>query len=100
MTNSYFDYYDYFGKTLTKQQADEIVRKKGLTPNPSSYVRVGVVHVTKQLLDAGEDLFFNRELGNSFLGQLFGDSAGLEAEFTKAFQDLGGKATTNLQITL
>lgn len=100
MTNSYFDYYDYFGKTLTKQQADEIVRKKGLTPNPSYYARVGVVHVTKQLLDAGEDLFFNRELGNNFLGQLFGDSAGLEAEFTKAFQDLGGKATTNLQITL
>lgn len=94
------DYYDYFGKTLTQQEADQLVRQQGLDPKaPGSYERIGAVHVTQQLLDAGENLFFKRGLGNRF--NVFGRlSANLQSEFTQAIQDLGGQPTTNLQITL
>lgn len=94
------DYYDYFGKTVTQQEADQLVRQQGLDPLvPGSYERIGVVHVTQQLLDAGENLFFKRGLGNSL--DVFGRLANvLNPEFTQALQDLGGQPTSNLQITL
>lgn len=94
------DYYDYLGKTLAQQEADELVRQQGLDPKaPGSYERIGVVHVTQQLLDAGENLFFKRGLGNSF--NVFGRLADvLNPEFTQALQELGGQPTSNLQITL
>ena len=94
------DYYDYFGKTLTQQEADELVRQQGLDPKAfGSYERIGAVHVTQKLLDAGENLFFKRRLGNNF--DVFGRiSNNLQPEFTQAIQNLNGQPTSNLQITL
>lgn len=93
-------YYDYFGKLLTPQQAAQLVSKKELDPNdPNSYLRIGAVHITQQLLDAGEGIFFNTGIGGMFIGRVFG-GFDLDPEFAKAIGDLHGQQTTNLRITL
>lgn len=98
-------YYDYFGKLLTPQEAAQLVRKQGLDPNaPGSYQRVGAVHITQQLLDSGENIFFNRKIGDIFgLQNAFGFGAGLARiapEVSEAIRNLDGNPTTNLRIKL
>ncbi len=98
-------YYDYFGQLLTPQQAAQLVSSKGLnSSDPVSYQRIGAVQITQQLLNKGEDIFFNRKIGDNFgLQGVFGSAAGVEIiqpEIEKAIRDLGGKSTSNLRITL
>ncbi len=98
-------YYDYFGKLLTSQEAEQLVRKKGLNPNaPGSYARIGAVQITQQLLDAGEGIFFNRKIGDTLgLQGVFGFGTGLanlQQEIGTAIAELDGQPTSNLRITL
>ena len=45
-------YYDYFGKLLSPQEANELVRNQGLDPaDPVSYQRLGAVEITHWSLD-------------------------------------------------
>ena len=96
------NYFDYFGKILTVPQAAKLVWDKGLNPqDPISYQRIGAVRVNKQLLQAGENIFFNREIGNAFLGRIFGSVfAPIAPEVNQAIANLQGQPTTNLQIVL
>ncbi|AFZ28762.1 hypothetical protein Glo7428_0148 [Gloeocapsa sp. PCC 7428] len=98
-------YYDYFGKLLNPQQAEQLVRQKGIDPNsPGAYERIGAVKITQQLVDSGEDIFFNRKIGDTLgLQRVFGFSVGFAQilpEVTEAIFKLHGKSTTNLRITL
>ncbi|WP_338421181.1 hypothetical protein [Nostoc parmelioides] len=98
-------YYDYFGKLLSPQEASQLVASKGLDPNdPISYERIGAVHITQELIAKGEDIFFNRPLGDFFgLQGVFGvgkGSAILADEITTAIIKLQGQPTNNLQIIL
>lgn len=98
-------HYDYFGQLLTPTQAAQLVSSKGLSPSdPASYQKIGAVQITQQLIDKGEDIFFNRKIGDTFgLQKVFGFQAGfnlLAPEITKAVRDLKGQSTTNLRITL
>jgi hypothetical protein len=97
--------YDYFGESLTPEQAAQLVSQKGLNPqDPVSYQRIGAVHITQQLIDRGEDIFFNRKIGDTFgLQRVFGFGLGITRvapEVAKAIVNLQGKPTSNLQITL
>lgn len=97
--------YDYFGQLLTPQEAAQLVRNKGLNPgDPVSYQRIGAVHITQQLLDSGEDIFFSRKIGDTFgLQNVFGFGAGfarIAPEVSEAIRNLHGQPTTNLRITL
>lgn len=96
------NYYDYFGQLLSPKDAAKLVRKKNLNPNePSSYQKIGAVHITKSLIDRGEQLFFERFIGNFFTGAIFGDiGRQLTPEFQQAITALGGEQTTNLQLKL
>jgi hypothetical protein len=70
------NYFDYFGRVLNFPKAARLVWQKGLNPyDPISYQRVGAVRVNQRLLETGENIFFNRGIGNPFLGRLFGDVA-------------------------
>jgi len=98
-------YYDYFGKLLSPQEASQLVANKRLDPNdPISYQRVGAVKITQELIAKGEDIFFNRKIGDTFgLQEVFGFALG----FTKISNELGvaiaslqGQPTTNLKIIL
>ncbi|HEY9831497.1 MAG TPA: hypothetical protein V6D26_13015, partial [Stenomitos sp.] len=41
--------YDYFGKSITPQEAAQLVSEKGLNPqDPVSYQRIGAVQITEQ----------------------------------------------------
>jgi hypothetical protein len=98
-------YYDYFGKLLSPQQAAQVVAAKGLDPNDStSYQRVGAVKITKELITQGEDIFFNRKIGDNFgLQGVFGFGVGIARilpELQTAIVKLQGQPTTNLQIVL
>jgi hypothetical protein len=98
-------YYDYFGKLLSPPEAATLVANKGLDPNePSSYQQVGAVQITQELIAQGEDIFFNRKIGDTFgLQRVFGFGQGITSilpELTIAITKLRGQATTNLQITL
>jgi len=97
--------YDYFGRSLTAQEAASLVREKGLNPNSStSYARIGAVKITQQLIDRGEKIFLDRKIGDSFgLQKVFGFGQGITKilpEFTVAILKLGGQPTSNLKITL
>lgn len=98
-------YYDYFGKLLSPQEAAQVVVNKGLNSNDAiSYQRVGAVKITQELIAQGENIFFNRKIGDTFgLQGVFGFAQG----FTKISNELGvaiaslqGQPTTNLKITL
>lgn len=98
-------YYDYFGELLSPQEAEQLVRQQGLDPeSPGAYERIGAVHINQQLLESGENIFFNRKLGDTFgLQRVLGFGAGLaliQPEINKAIRDLQGRSTTNLRITL
>ncbi|MDZ8263280.1 di-heme oxidoredictase family protein [Nostoc sp. ChiQUE01b] len=98
-------YYDYFGKLLSPQEASQLVVNKGFDPkNPISYQRVGAVKITKELIAKGEDIFFNRKIGDTFgLQGVFGFGLGLATilpEIQTAIVKLQGQPTTNLQIIL
>lgn len=98
-------YYDYFGKLLSSKAAAEVVKQQGLNPHdPISYQKVGAVQITQKLIDKGEDIYFNRKIGDTFgLQGVFGFGQGFATilpEITTAVTQLGGQPTTNLQITL
>jgi hypothetical protein len=98
-------YYDYFGKLLSGREAEQLVRQKGIDPaSPGAYERIGAVQITPQLLASGENIFFNRKIGDTFgLQKVFGFGAGLaliQPEINKAIRNLGGQPTSNLTITL
>lgn len=98
-------YYDYFGQLLTPQAAAQLVSSKGLNSNdPVSYQRIGAVQITQQLLNKGEDIFFNRKIGDTFgLQRVFGFGLGvtrIAPELLTAIAQLQGKSTNNLPITL
>ena len=97
--------YDYFGRSLTAQEAASLVSKKGLNPNSAtSYARIGAVKITQPLIDRGEKIFLDRKIGDSFgLQKVFGFGQGITKilpEFTVAILKLGGQPTSNLKITL
>ena len=98
-------YYDYFGKLLSPEEAAEVVVNKGFNPHdPISYQRVGAVQITQELIAQGEDIFFNRKIGDTFgLQGVFGFGQGLDIisdEIGAAIANLQGQSTTNLKITL
>lgn len=97
--------YDYFGESLTQKNAAQLVSQKGLNlQDPVSYQRIGAVKITQQLIDRGEDIFFNRKIGDTFgLQRVFGFGLGITRvapELVKGIVDLKGKPTSNLTITL
>ncbi|MGV0023783.1 hypothetical protein [Phormidesmis priestleyi] len=97
--------YDYFGRSLTAQEAADLVRQKGLDPNSStSYARIGAVKITSQLISKGEQIFFDRKIGDTFgLQRVLGFGQGITKvipELTVAILKQGGQATSNLKITL
>ncbi|MBD0361469.1 MAG: hypothetical protein ICV55_01555, partial [Coleofasciculus sp. C3-bin4] len=97
--------YDYFGESLTPKNAAQLVSQKGLNPqDPVSYQRIGAVYITQQLINRGEDIFFNRKIGDTFgLQRVFGFGLGITRvapELVKGIVDLKGKPTSNLTITL
>ncbi|MGL4622614.1 MAG: hypothetical protein ACRCZS_26740, partial [Chroococcidiopsis sp.] len=98
-------YYDYFGKLLTPQAAEKLVRKKGLDPSaPGAFERIGAVQITQQLIEAGDDIFLNRKVGDTLgLQGVLGFGTGLariQQELIAAIQKLGGQPTTNLRLIL
>jgi hypothetical protein len=97
--------YDYFGKLLTPQQARQLVLQNGLDPlNPNSYLKLGLVHITPELIERGRLIFFNHKIGDTFgLQKVLGFSAGFARilpEVSLAIQELHGQPTTNLRIVL
>jgi hypothetical protein len=97
--------YDYFGQLLSPKKAARLVRQQGLDPqNPESYERVGAVHITQDLVDQGEKIFFNRKIGDTLgLQRVFGFTSGfisVASELATAIANLQGQPTTNLVITL
>jgi hypothetical protein len=98
-------YYDYFGKLLSPHEAAKLVEERSLDPSdPISYQRVGAVQITQDLITKGENIFFNRKIGDTFgLQRVFGFQQGVARilpEITTAITNLQGQPTTNLQITL
>jgi hypothetical protein len=98
-------YFDYFGQLLSPEQAAELVEQRGLDANnPISYQQVGAVEITEELIAQGEDIFFNRKIGDTFgLQRVFGFGLGITKilpELTVAIISLLGQPTNNLQITL
>ncbi|MEH1896903.1 MAG: hypothetical protein V7K94_16700 [Nostoc sp.] len=98
-------YYDYFGKLLSPQEAAGVVINKGLDPNnPISYQQVGAVKITQELIAKGENIFFNRKIGDTFgFQEVFGFGLGLSKisnELGVAIASLQSQPTANLKITL
>ncbi|MCP6760818.1 MAG: hypothetical protein NHB32_19200 [Fischerella sp. CENA71] len=98
-------YYDYFGKLLSPENAAKLVQENKLDPSdPISYQKIGAVEITQELINKGEDIFFNRKIGDNFgLQDVFGFKQGLFRilpELTTAIAQLRGQSTNNLQITL
>jgi cytochrome c5 len=99
------EYYDLFGTELTKEEAADVVRREHLDPHdPSSYSHVGMVHVTPELVAAGENIFATRKIGDDFgLQAVLGFGAGfalVQDDVYAAIAALGGHPTTNLVLTL
>jgi hypothetical protein len=97
--------YDYFGQVLSPAQAADLVQQKGLNPNdPKSYLKIGAVKITQELLDIGEKIFFERKIGDTFgLQRVFGFQLGFARilpEVTLAVATQRGQPTSNLVITL
>jgi cytochrome c5 len=97
--------YDYFGQVLSREAAASLVQRKGLDANdPQSYLKVGAVEITQNLLDVGEKIFFDRKLGDTFgLQKVLGFQLGfsrLLPELAVAIAQQQGKPTSNLVVTL
>ncbi|ACK68623.1 conserved hypothetical protein [Gloeothece citriformis PCC 7424] len=97
--------YDYFGTQLNPAQAVKLVRERELNPGDStSFQRLGMVRITPQLIKQGENIFFDRKIGDTFGFQgIFGFGQGLSLfapEINQAILALGGQPTSNLTITL
>ncbi|BAZ08721.1 hypothetical protein NIES4071_05260 [Calothrix sp. NIES-4071] len=82
-------YYDYFGELLS---------------NPTEDQKAGAVQITQELINKGEDIYFNRKIGDTFgLQGVFGFTQGfgtIVPEIRTAIAQLGGQPTKNLKITL
>ncbi len=97
--------YDAFGNLLTPEQAWQLVLQNGLNPlDPNSYKKLGLVHITPELIAGGEKIFLERAIGDTFgLQRVFGFTAGFARilpDVLRAIKDLNGKPTTNLRIVL
>ncbi|WP_264325151.1 di-heme oxidoredictase family protein [Romeriopsis navalis] len=97
--------YDYFGQVLSPAAAADLVKSNGLNPNnPRSYDQVGAVKITQPLLDAGEKIFLNREIGDRFgLQRVLGFQLGIARilpEVGVAIAQQKGQPTSNLTIKL
>jgi len=66
-------HYDYFGAMKSPDEARAMLIAAGLDPhNPSHYLRLGLIHVTDQLIADGRDRFFRQPLGDpDSLGRIF-----------------------------
>lgn len=123
-------FYDFFGSLKTPGEARQMVVDEGLDPNiPGNFLRIGLIHITEELIEQGRDLFNSQLLGDAFtlnnilsLGSITGDAFGtdaLEAAFNSfdPAEDPNGslsflrdlllttffrpkEATTNIQVTL
>src|SRR5262245_44952127 len=98
-------YYDYFGKLLTPEQARQVVVEAGMNPLAlDAYRRVGLVHLTSELIARGRCIFLKHEIGDTFgLQQVCGFAAGfgrILPEVIIAINGLRGGPTTNLKIVL
>ena len=119
-------FYDFFGELETPAGARQRVMDAGLDPNlPDSYLRLGLIHITEDLIDRGSELFHGPPLGDFFtlgnilsLGSAFGkDNIQIALDSFDPALDPDGSlsflrdllltaalrpkvATTNLQITL
>lgn len=61
------DTYDYFGKTVSESDARQMVFDAGLdSEDENSYLRLGLVHYTQELIDRGGILFLQGPLGDPF----------------------------------
>lgn len=61
------DTYDYFGKTVSEADARQMVIDAGLDPeDDNSYLHLGLVHYTQELIDKGGTLFLQGRLGDPF----------------------------------
>ena len=59
--------YDWFGRSLTESEARQAIVDAGLNPDEeTSHMRLGMVHVTQELIDRGRVLFREDQLGDSF----------------------------------
>ncbi len=59
--------YDYFGSLKSSAEAREMVAAAGLDPEqPGHYARIGLVHITPELIAEGRDLFFKQQIGDPF----------------------------------
>jgi hypothetical protein len=98
-------YYDAFGELLTPEQALQLVVKNGLDAgDPNSYLKLGLVHITPELIARGRAIFLERNIGDDFgLQKVFGFTAGfarIVPEVLAAIRNLHGKPTTNLKLVL
>ena len=98
-------YYDYFGKLMSPQQAYRFVEEKGLDPRlQRSYLRLGLIKITDDLLKRGEEIFMSRTIGDYFgRERVIGFSAGfvqIAPDMVTAIAALNGKPTDNLKIIL
>jgi hypothetical protein len=66
-------FYDYFGSLKSPNEARQLVVTAGLDPNVAdNFLRIGLVHITNELIAEGHDKFFNQGLGDpSSVGQIF-----------------------------
>ncbi|MEM9484673.1 MAG: hypothetical protein AAGA83_13395 [Cyanobacteria bacterium P01_F01_bin.116] len=99
-------HYDYFGQLLSPQAAAQLVKNPRQLPNSpsSSQVKRSLIRITDNMLQSGEELFFERKLGDTFgLQAVLGFGLGLEQvqpELAQAIQTLAGRGTSNLRIQL
>src|SRR5262245_42957279 len=98
-------YYDFFGTLLTPEQARQMVVDNGLNPfYPDSFRKLGLVHITAELIGQGRSIFLNHKIGDAFgLQRVLGFAAGFARilpEVIQAIINLHGSPTTNLRIVL
>src|SRR6266404_559878 len=81
--------YDYFGKLKNADEAAQLVRQAGLDPAVDShYARIGLVHITPELIQKGRDLFFREFLGDPLaIGGILNFGAVFVKDQTQILQD-------------
>ncbi len=61
------DTYDLFGKALSQDEARQMVVDAGMDPEvEDSYLRLGLVHYTQELIEKGRTQFLQGQLGDPF----------------------------------